>query len=439
MMARLTATRSAAYARLRLRTLRADPDERAELEEAFHVRSAADVAEQLGEMKGVMAKMGQMVSVIGEVLPDEAQEALASLQTDMAPMAPGLAEAIVEEELGASPASLFRSWDPESIAAASIGQVHRVVLHDGRDAAVKVQYPGVGEAMASDLANADVLYGLVTSFALKGLDPKALVDELRTRMVDELDYRIEAREQRAFADRYRGHPFIHVPDVVQELSSERVLTTEWAPGMSWQKFEATASPEARQKAGEVLFRFAQGGIYGHRVFNGDPHPGNYLFNADGSMSFLDFGFVKRWEPGELEALLPLIDPLLNAELDELLTTMVSTGFIAADHTCDPQAVWHYVSRPYVPYLEDEFTFSREFVADTINSIIDVRGPHRDVVEVLNIPPAFVVLDRVVWGVSALLGRLGARNRWRGILDEYRVGGPPATPLGELEAAWADQR
>src|SRR5205823_1939505 len=166
-------------------------------------------------------------------------------------------------ELGDDPMKLFLDWDPEPIAAASIGQVHKAVLHDGREVAVKVQYPGIDKAIKGDLDNAEMLYGLFASFALKNMDVKALVDELRARMADELDYRLEARLQQEFADRYRGHPFIHVPDVVAERSAQRVMTSEWVDGLTWAQFEEQASDADKQRASEILFRFAEGSIWHH--------------------------------------------------------------------------------------------------------------------------------------------------------------------------------
>src|SRR5437867_10738324 len=218
------------------------------MEERFAIRTAEDVAALLGDMKGAIMKAGQMVSFIAEGLPPEARAALATLQADVPPMAPSLAEKVVRDELGDEPRRLFLDWDPVPVAAASIGQVHRAVMPDGRIVAVKVQYPGVDRAIKGDLDNAEMLYGLFASFALKNMDVKALVDELRARMADELDYRLEARCQAEFAVRYRGHPFIHVPDVVPELSTRRVITSEWADGISWAELLRTATYDETQRA-----------------------------------------------------------------------------------------------------------------------------------------------------------------------------------------------
>jgi hypothetical protein len=293
--------------------------------------------------------------------------------------------------------------------------------------------------VGADLANAQVMYAMFSAFALKGLDTKALVEELRARFIDELDYRREAADQQLFHDLFAGHPFISVPGVVPELCTERVLVSEWVDGASWNEFSATAAPAARATAAEAIFRFAQSCVYRHRVFNGDPHPGNYRFHPDGRVTFLDFGLVKRFSDVETARLWPLVDPLLAGDAQGTVDRMVDAGFLPPDHGLDPNDVWAYVSAPYQPYLVEEFTFTPTYLADTLGVLIDVRGPYRHVVEKLNLPPSFVILDRLVWGVSAILGRLEARNRWRDILAEYRKDGPPATELGRLEVGWAAAR
>jgi predicted unusual protein kinase regulating ubiquinone biosynthesis (AarF/ABC1/UbiB family) len=432
---RLTTRRGAHWAAVKVRGRKATEAERARLEERFVIRTAEDVAEVLGHMKGAIMKAGQMISFIADGLPPEAQAALATLQADVPPMAPSLAERVIREELGADPEKLFLDWDPVPVAAASIGQVHRAVMRDGREVAVKVQYPGVDRAIRSDLDNAEMLYGIFASLALKNLDVKGLVDELRARMGDELDYRLEARCQQEFATRYRGHPFIHVPDVVPERSARRVITSEWAGGLTWAELLATADQPSKQRAAEILFRFAEGSIWRHRVFNGDPHPGNYRFRPGGSVTFLDFGLVKRWLPGELESLSPILDAVLRADPLDTERALVEAGFLSPDHGLTAQHLYDYVSTPYVPFQTGDFTYTPEHVTATIQTMIDLNGEFGDVIRQLNMPPSYVILDRVVWGMSALFGRLRARADFGALLAEYRKGAPPSTELGEIEAAW----
>ena len=432
---RLTTRRSLHFAQVKIRGRRASDEERARLEEQFAIRSAEDVAKVLGGMKGAIMKAGQMLSFIADGLPEEAKAALATLQADVPPMAPSLAEGVVRGELGADPEKLFLDWDPIPVAAASIGQVHKAVMPDGRLVAVKVQYPGVDKAIQSDLDNAEFLYNVFAQFALKNLEVKALVDELRERMADELDYRHEANCQTEFADRYAGHPFIRIPRVVPERSARRVITSEWVDGMRWEEFLATADQATKDRAGEVIMRFAQGSIHLDNVFNGDPHPGNYRFHEDGSVTFLDFGLVKRWSAGEFDRLGPVLDAVLAEDPELLVRTSVAANFLAPNHGFDPGFVFEYVRGPYEPYLTERFTYTREWTGKALQTVVDMQGRYGELIKKLNMPTSYVILDRVVWGVSALLSRLEATNCWRAILAEYREGAPPSTELGVLEAEW----
>jgi predicted unusual protein kinase regulating ubiquinone biosynthesis (AarF/ABC1/UbiB family) len=436
---RLTARRAAHWGVVRARGAGRDAATRAALEERFAIKTAEDVAKELGNMKGAIMKAGQMFSFIAEGLPPEAQAALATLQADVPPMAPSLAEKVVRDELGQDPSRLFLDWNPEPVAAASIGQVHKAVLRDGREVAVKVQYPGVDKAIKGDLDNAEMLYGMFSSLALRNMDVKAIVDELRERMGDELDYRLEARSQIEFAEIYRGHPWIRIPTVVPEYSSMRVLTSEWVEGMRWDDLLETASTEVKQHAAEVLFRFAQGSINRHGVFNGDPHPGNYRFHHDGSVTFLDFGLVKRWTPGELEVMDPVLDATLRRDAQGVADAMVTSGFLAPNHGLDPQRIFDYVSAPYEPYMVDTFTFTRPWLAEMLGKMMDISGANLEIIRKFNMPASYVILDRVVWGMSALLARLGATGPFGAILDEYRHDATPSTELGRQEAAWRSAR
>ncbi len=436
---KMSARNSTRFAVSKVRGIASDEERRAQLDEQFTIRTAEDVAKELGEMKGVLMKAGQLISFIFEALPDEAQAALATLQADATPMAPSLAAGVVEGDLGKQPERIFLEWTDLPVAAASIGQVHRATTPDGRVVAVKVQYPGVHEAIESDLDAAEVMYAMFSAMMLKGLDVNALVDELRGRMREELDYTLEARNVSEFEDRFAGHPWVRIPKLVPEYSTARLLTTEWVDGMSFDELRAEPA-ETKQRAGEVLWRFAQRAIHQYGIFNGDPHPGNYKFHHDGSITFLDFGLVKRWSPGEWEGLKPTMDAIIVQRDPELLVReMERSGFLKSGHGLEAGLVYDYVSSPYVPYLTDEFTFTREWMRDTLGTILDLQGPHAPVIEQLNLPPSFVILDRVVWGVSAILGKLEAHGPWRAMLLEYTADGEPATDLGAAEAAWFASR
>ncbi|MBC48997.1 MAG: hypothetical protein CMF24_04650 [Ilumatobacter sp.] len=433
---KMSARNSTRFAMSKVRGIASDQERRAALDEQFAIQTAEDVAKELGEMKGVLMKAGQLISFIFEALPDEAQEALATLQADATPMAPTLAASVVEGDLGRQPERIFRQWTDLPVAAASIGQVHRAVAPDGRVVAVKVQYPGVHEAIESDLDAAEVMYAMFSAMMLKGLDVNALVDELRGRMREELDYTLEAANVSEFEERFAGHPWVRIPKLVPEYSTARLLTTEWVEGLTFDEFRKNETFETKQRAAEVLWRFAQRAIHHYGIFNGDPHPGNYKFHHDGSITFLDYGLVKRWSPGEWEGLKPTMDAIIVDRDPELLVReMEKSGFLKTGHGLDAGLVYDYVSSPYTPYLTDEFTFTREWMRNTLGTILDVQGPHAPVIEQLNLPPSFVILDRVVWGVSAILGKLEAQGPWRAMLLEYTANSEPATDIGAAEAAW----
>ena len=437
---RLMARNGVRFAAHRVKRMFVGPARQEELDNQFTIRSAQDVARELGNMKGALMKFGQLLSFIVEALPPEAQAALATLQADAPPMSPAAAEAVVRSELGAAPHKIFLDWQATPIAAASVGQVHRAVTRDGRDVAVKVQYPGVGDAIETDLNNTEGMYRLVGAFALKGLDTKGLVNELRDRMRDELDYRLEADNQREFAAHFAGHPFVRIPDVVAATSTQRVLTTEWVEGIGFSEFLATATPAAKARAGESIWRFTQHAVHHLAAFNGDPHPGNYRFTINGDVTFLDFGLVKRWTQGEWEQLLPTLEAVIvHRDPELLMTAMEAVGFLQPGHGLEATTIWDYVSTPYTPYLVDTFAYTREFSKQAMATIIDVNGPHATVIENLNMPPSFVILDRVVWGVNAILGKLEVEAPWRAMLLEYLHNGTPASPMGEAELAWRANR
>jgi predicted unusual protein kinase regulating ubiquinone biosynthesis (AarF/ABC1/UbiB family) len=435
-LGRLGARRTTSYVVHRARRATTRQQDREALDAQFAIRSTEDVVKELGQMKGVMMKAGQMLGWVAEGLPPEAAAALASLQADGPPMAPSLAAKVIEQELGKPPEKIFRTWNAVPIAAASIGQVHQATMKDGRKVAVKVQYPGIADAMTTDLGNAEMLYRLFGAFALKGFDAKGVVDELRARVADELDYTIEATNQTAFVERYRDHPFIRIPAIIPELSTSKVLVSEWVEGMSFDTFLATANEPTKQKAAEVVFRFAQQSVHRYLLANGDPHAGNYRFHEDGTVTFLDFGMVKKFDPDEWARLAPSLDAMVfDRDPERTVKIMEETGFLTAGHGLDPKDVWAYVSQPYVPFLLDSFTYEKGWVGETLRALLDRNGPYAEVMKTVNMPPSFVVLDRVVWGVSSLMGRLHATAPWRSILAEYRHNAAPQTALGQAEEEW----
>jgi predicted unusual protein kinase regulating ubiquinone biosynthesis (AarF/ABC1/UbiB family) len=413
-------------------------DRREELLATMEVRSAEQIAEYLGDMKGALMKLGQIASFLDEGLPEPYREALATLQADAPPMSSALAADMVKSELGALPTAIFRRWDPTPLAAASIGQVHRAVTPEGREVAVKVQYPGVAAAIESDLANTEMLARLLPMI-FPSLDAKILATELRDRLAEELDYTHEAANQRRFSDIYRDHPFIHIPEVVGEFSTGRILTTEMATGVRFADVERWSSRE-RDLAGETLFRFVFRGINRLGVFNGDPHPGNYLFRPGGHVTFLDFGLVKEFSPSETAVFHQLIDTMvLRGDGEGYRRAIETVGLLRPDPSISTDDVVAYFGHYYdLVNSRGRRTVEHEYASEMVRRVLDTKSP---VAKAISLPSMFVIVQRINLGLYALLARLGATADWRGIAEELwpMVDGPPTTPLGEAEARWLERR
>ena len=403
------------------------------------MRTAEQVAATLGNMRGALMKLGQMASYLDEGLPEHLRVALSQLQQAAPPMSAELAAGVIRSELGADPSTLFAEWDPDPIAAASIGQVHRARLHDGRAVAVKVQYPGVDEAIRADLATAGVLFKGMSAL-YPGLDPGPLVAELQERLLEELDYRIEADNQELFAAWFAEHPFISVPGVVREHSTARVLTSDFVEGSRFDDV-LTWSQEQRDLAGEAIFRFVFRGIYRLHAFNGDPHPGNYLFHGDGRVTFLDFGLVKRFDPAETEMFGAMIRANVAGDGAGFRRAVERAGLLPPGQPFPDEDIVGYFSAFYHLVAESktvrvEGTYASELVRRTF----DASGPYGPIMKVANVPKPFVIIQRINLGLIAVLAHLGATANWRLIAEELWpwVAGPPSTPMGELEAAWLAQ-
>jgi predicted unusual protein kinase regulating ubiquinone biosynthesis (AarF/ABC1/UbiB family) len=398
------------------------------------LRTAEEVTAALGSMKGALMKLGQMASYLDTGLPEPMRATLASLQQDAPPMSADLAAEVVDRELGGPPTRVFAEWDPEPIASASIGQVHRAITRDGQAVAVKVQYPGVDAAIRADLDNSSVLLQVV-SRAFPGLDSGPLVDELRVRVTEELDYRLEAANQQRFGLAYAGHPFIHVPDVRPDLSTARVLTTGLVAGARYQEVQRWPAEE-RDLAGEAIFRFVFGCLYRLQAFNGDPHPGNYLFHGGGRVTFLDFGLVKWFTDRDVALLAEMIKTMvLQRDRHRFRAAVEAAGFLRPDPALDDDQVADYFRHYYeLVYDGGPVAFSPEYAAETVRTFFDAGN---DVVRRANVPPQFVILQRINLGLYAVLAGLGATGDWRRIAEEIWpfVDAPPSTPLGRLEAVW----
>ncbi|HEX5631319.1 MAG TPA: AarF/ABC1/UbiB kinase family protein [Acidimicrobiia bacterium] len=435
-LTRVGAKAGGSFAVHRARRTFASAERREVLDREHEMKTAEQIAEALGHMKGALMKLGQMASYLDQGLPEPVREALAQLQQDAPPMSAELAAGVITAELGRSPEEIFEQWDPVPIASASIGQVHRAITRDGRAVAVKVQYPGIDQAIRADLDNVDFLFTLM-GMLFPGMDPGPIVEELRERLLEEIDYGLEADNQRLFVDYYRDHPHIHVPEVVDELSTARVLTTELAAGARFDEVRGW-SPEERNLAAETIYRFVFGSIYRLGVFNGDPHPGNYLFEPGGRVTFLDYGLVKHFED-EIAIFEDLIDTMVLAHDPPAFRRILEdVGLMAAGLDVTDEQVIDYFSHFYeLVMTEGEVLITPEYASESVRRYFDLSGPHADIMKSANLPPGFVIIQRINLGLNALFAELGATGNWRRLAEEIwpRVEAAPSTPLGEAHAAW----
>jgi len=385
-------------------------------------------------MKGVLMKLGQMASYIYEDMPLTFRAAMSRLQHRAPPMTPALAAGVIAEELGAQPDRAFDEWDPVPFAAASIGQVHRAITRDGRAVAVKVQYPGIARSITSDLRNVGLLRRIVGA-AFPGLDTRSFVDEVAVRLQEEVDYAREAESQELFARYYDGHPVINVPHVIPELSTARVLTSELVSGASFDEL-LTWPQRERDLAAETIHRFVFRSLYRLHAFNGDPHPGNYLFHRDGRVTFLDFGLTKLFTDEDLR---PLVDAVrflvFEKDYESFRASLERAGFLKTGAPVSTDLVVDRFGQFYGTVLQDApMTITPAYASAIVRRFFDARGP---LAPYSDVPREYVIMQRINLGLYAVLGSLNATANWRRIAEEiwpFR-NGPPSTPIGEAEARW----
>ena len=320
------------------------------------------------------------------------------------------------------------------MAAASIGQVHRARLFDGTPVAVKVQYPGVDVAIRADLDNAFLLYSAARALA-PGIDPEPVVSELRERMGDELDYRIEGANQEEFRAAYEGHPWVRIPAVHLEISTARVMVSEWVSGRSF--YDLLDQPQdGRDRVGEQLFRFWAGSVSKMLLFNADPHPGNYFFEEEGPIWFLDFGLVKRFEAEEIEHLKDRVAALRSGDDDAVIAAIERHGWLRPGTKIDYKRMVQLARLSVLPLVDHRpFTYTREYVSETIDAMFNIDGPYGDVIRQMTLPRNQLMLTRIHLGLGGLFTKLGATADWASILDEYLFDAPPSTPMGAEVSGW----
>ncbi|WP_018544384.1 ABC1 kinase family protein [Streptomyces sp. LaPpAH-108] len=392
-------------------------------------RTAEQLFKVLGELKGGAMKFGQALSVFESALPEEVagpyRAALTKLQEAAPPMPTRTVHAVLEERLGTEWRELFLEFEDKPAAAASIGQVHRAVWHDGREVAVKVQYPGAGEALLSDLSQLSRFARLLGPL-IPGMDIKPLITELRDRVSEELDYALEAQAQSAHAEEFADDPDVLVPAVVHQC--EQVLVTEWIDGIPLSEVISDGTPEQRDRAGQLLARFLFSGPARTGLLHADPHPGNFRLlpggpegEDDWRLGVLDFGTVDRLSGG-----LPLpigisLRLTLDGDADRVYRLLCGEGFIKESIELDPGAVLDYLLPIIEPARVDAFTFTRSWMRGQAGRVADPRSPAYQLGKRLNLPPAYLLIHRVTLSTIGVLCQLGATVRLRQELEDWLPG------------------
>jgi predicted unusual protein kinase regulating ubiquinone biosynthesis (AarF/ABC1/UbiB family) len=415
-------------------------DDRAEAATSERAAATArELVKQLGQMRGAAMKVGQVLSTVDfTALPESEREefraTLAALRDDVPPLPFKSIEKLLREELGVPLSEAFADFERDAFAAASIGQVHRATTTDGRQVAVKVQYPGIAEAVETDLRNAQMLFPLVKRLA-PGLDVKALAGELRERIGDELDYEVEAQNHRAMARAWRGHPFVYVPAVDTNLSRRRVLVTERIDGRKFEAVKQLSDPQ-RDRYGEILFRFFFGTLKHLRRAAGDPHPGNYLLLDDGRVGFLDFGLMRLVDADYLEGERALARAVTARDAQAVHVGLSALGYLPDPDRFDPEDLLEQITTAGEWYLEPGFRrLSPGYIAEVIERGSSPRAAHFDSMRHQTIPPRALLIRRMEGLVMSVLGDLRAGADWHALGREYWEDAPPSTPLGEQDAAF----
>ncbi|MEV0151157.1 MULTISPECIES: AarF/UbiB family protein [unclassified Nonomuraea] len=374
-------------------------------------RTAEQIFKVLGELKGGAMKVGQALSIFEAALPQEIagpyRATLTRLQEAAPPLPAATVHKVLAEQLGDDWRDNFISFDDKPTAAASIGQVHRAVWHDGREAAVKIQYPGAGKALLGDfaqLARLGKLFGVV----LPGLDIKAVLEELRERIAEELDYLREAEAQHAFALEFMDDPDFHVPDVI--AANEMVLVSEWMDGTPLSRIIADGTKEERDRMGLLFVRFLFCSPARVGMLHADPHPGNFRMLPNGKLGILDFGAVNRLPEGYPKAFGQLTRIFNKGDMETVINGLREEGFIRPGIEVDPDALRAFLA-PYVePTAVEEFTFSREWLQAQAASVTDLRPTN--VVRQLNLPVSYVLIHRVHAAGIGVLCQLNTTARFR---------------------------
>jgi predicted unusual protein kinase regulating ubiquinone biosynthesis (AarF/ABC1/UbiB family) len=412
--------------------------------ERRHIEAAEQIVDALGHMKGAAMKLGQVMSfldvgLVPEEYRDEFQRKLGKLRDAAPTVSFKEMRKVIEEELDEPLKDVFSEFDEEPIAAASIGQVYRARLKDDeREVAVKVQYPGVAAAVRADMQNLGLILRVLKRIA-PGMDPKAIGEEIRDRIEEELDYELEAQNQRTLARIFRGHPFIFIPDVVTSLSRERVMVSDYVDGATGFEELKGYPQEDRDRIGEILFRFYFGCLYRHREFSGDPHPGNSMLMRDGRMAFLDFGLFKRMPPGAVELEIAVARAVIEGDVETIMRLGTETGFFPDPERFKPELVLEHFRAATSWYTVDEYIeLTPEYATQVLIDMSDPRSQYFGQLRHESAPPDHIFGRRMEVLTLAVLSQLHARGNFNRIAREWFYGDEPATELGRQEAEFYTQ-
>ncbi|MGR6978218.1 ABC1 kinase family protein [Mycobacteroides abscessus] len=414
----------------------------------FHEKTAERYTELLGHSKGVLMKAGQIFSSIDTSAMGDGrrispyERAMARLQTQSPPMDPTLARSIVESELGLPVDKAYAQFTDEPMSSASIGQVHRAILHNGQQVAVKIQYPGVAQAIREDLANTELITTFLRTFlSLLGrgvaIDLRATARDISERISEELDYRREAANIASFHELFRGHPFIRVPEAVPELSTERVLTMTYVDGIDWVQAQQSGQ-ELKDTWGEALWRFSLSPLQHASAFYTDLHPGNYRFGLDGSIGIVDFGSVKIIPEHLRLSWLQMIVANLQKRFADLHTIMTQAGFIPAGSTMTIEEAHRWMNQNNPDVVGPQpVTYTPQLVNRNM-ATLDTSSPDSLSARIA-LPPDLIYFVRVPLGVRSTLSKLGATVNARAVVDDMTGIAEPTTALGVQHVAWVRER
>ncbi|HEV7147187.1 MAG TPA: AarF/ABC1/UbiB kinase family protein [Pedococcus sp.] len=389
----------------------------------LQARTAEQLFKVLGELKGGAMKFGQAMSVMEAALPEELAGPYRATLTKLQEAAPALpaatVHAVLAEELGPRwRTSKFQSFDDTPAAAASIGQVHKAVWRDGREVAVKIQYPGAGKALLADLNQLARVARIAGSW-IPGMDIKPITDELKSRMSEELDYNLEASNQRRFAKVFRDDPHFAVPDVLSH--SEHVIVSEWMDGTPLSQIVSSGTPQQRDAASSRYMEFLLVGPARAGLLHADPHPGNFRLLDDGRLGVIDYGAVNRLPAGLPPAMGSLVAAALCGEAGELERGLRTEGFIKPSMTLDAEALLEYLQPFIEPLTRETFTFNRPWLRGVAAHVNDVRRPEFLVGMKLNLPPSYLLIHRVWLGGIGVLCQLGGTAPAREIVVDHLPG------------------